>query len=1331
MSDSSPDNQAGRRRGHSGQGSRREPPGYRGAGADARRLPFSRPESTSSGDADSLLGVLQRLLAAGPCAYLVTDHLGSIVVANRLAEGILGLDCGRLLGTGIADLITPDDREALGQLLKGLPGAFGARSGSLRLATGGRPEVAVAVSRAPLSEDGRAGGELHWMLWSPNTLAKPAESVKLRAPAADFPACRPDLAEGAGSLLSVIDALPDATFVVDRLGKVVAWNLAIERMTGVGRAEVLGKTGRAYSQVLYGQPGPALVDLVLDRGAELDALWSDVRVDGDAASGERQIPALSGGSREAYHWVTASALRDAGGNVVAAVQSIRDVTERRRAESELEASRDRERDFRRRLQVLNEVSIEMASAKSSNELCRLAVVLGRSRLGFDRLGIWLANSGNRNVLAGSYGTDEQGNLRDERDVLDVIPDDHHYRLFLADRTAVFVRHEEFLRNHLSQTVGIGAKAAVPLTDGRHVVGYIQTDNLLRGEPITDQHVELLRLFAMSVGHLYVRRRADEELDASREAERAFREGLEALHRTSIALNDAPTLTDLCRTAVELGRRELGYDRVGLWLVSDGGSDVFRGTFGTDENGAIRDESSSTHKLDASRLSDRARSGQVSVVAKEDIPLYDNNRQIVGIGDRYVAPLWDGGSILGYIAVDNLLSRRPIATHQIELLKLFAVSVGHLYTRKKAEEGLRASEEAANSFSTMLQSLHQVNVELGEAQSVREFCRQVIVLGRERLGFDRLGLWFASPSREDEFRGSFGTDENGQVRDESGRTYLANANELIKQVVGGRLAVGFREDFPLYDDLRNIVGAGSSCVGPLWDGKRIIGYLAMDNLLTRRPITSQQAQLLKLYASSVGHLYTRKQAEEDLRKSEEDYRLLIETQSDLVVKMTPDRRILFASPSFCRTFGLSEQETVGTILAMDLHPEDVELTKRFEQEMRRPPYSGYGEHRVMTARGLRWMAWSVNGLLDKDGKLVSFVGVGRDITDRKREEELLRVSEFAISSASNAIVIADMEGRVNSVNRAFLEAWAMSSHSQAVGQPISAFLAEGQYDPGVSGALARRGSWSGERAARRADGTLFNVFLTVSIVKDKTGKPISLMASFLDMTEVQEMEKQVLEAGMVERRRIGQDLHDSLGQVLTGVAFLIKTLESNLARKSPPQAEEARRIARYVDESITLTRALARGLQPVKFGAGGLTQALEGLASDTADLYRISCSFVPGDATDVRDEFIATHLFHITQEAVSNAVRHGQASRITIWLGQAGDGMAKLSIADDGKGLEGEAESRGMGLRTMRYRAGVVGGSLDVDSAPGGGTVVSCTFRHQGLAVESQEQNGRSGEDHED
>lgn len=206
-----------------------------------------------------------------------------------------------------------------------------------------------------------------------------------------------------------------------------------------------------------------------------------------------------------------------------------------------------------------------------------------------------------------------------------------------------------------------------------------------------------------------------------------------------------------------------------------------------------------------------------------------------------------------------------------------------------------------------------------------------------------------------------------------------------------------------------------------------------------------------------------------------------------------------------------------------------------------------------------------------------------------------------------------------------------------------------------------------------------------------------------------LEKEILEISEREQQRIGRNLHDDLGQRLVGISYMSHLLAGNLKSGGFPGAGQAEKITHLLNEALSMTRSLARGLHPVALKSGGLMAALADLADQTSQIFGIHCAFAGPRHEPVLADSSATHLYRIAREAVTNAVHHGRAEAIRIELG-CQPGMTTLSVTDDGVGMPKLHSSRlGMGLRIMSYRADVIGGTLVFSTPMGGGTRVTCSI----------------------
>jgi Signal transduction histidine kinase len=212
---------------------------------------------------------------------------------------------------------------------------------------------------------------------------------------------------------------------------------------------------------------------------------------------------------------------------------------------------------------------------------------------------------------------------------------------------------------------------------------------------------------------------------------------------------------------------------------------------------------------------------------------------------------------------------------------------------------------------------------------------------------------------------------------------------------------------------------------------------------------------------------------------------------------------------------------------------------------------------------------------------------------------------------------------------------------------------------------------------------------------------------VDITERKQLELELLNVSNKERWQIGEDLHDGLGQYLTGILYLATSLRNQLVGLGNDEAETATRIAESADNALNHMRSIIRGLCLVPSEPEGLMTALSALAANTMNIYPIECTFTCDVPVTISDYTVVSHLFYIAQEAVCNAVKHSTCTTIHITLSQCRD-RVKLLIRDNGNGLSMKSgEQSGMGLRSMRYRASIMGAKLEIRGTAGKGTTVSC------------------------
>jgi PAS domain S-box-containing protein len=451
-----------------------------------------------------------------------------------------------------------------------------------------------------------------------------------------------------------------------------------------------------------------------------------------------------------------------------------------------------------------------------------------------------------------------------------------------------------------------------------------------------------------------------------------------------------------------------------------------------------------------------------------------------------------------------------------------------------------------------------------------------------------------------------------------------------------------------------------------------------------------------------------------------YRALIEQIPAVVFMAYLDKGIgeAYVSPQIEAALGFSQSEWLEDPMRwyQQIHPDDKPRWSLEAAEMfltAKPLRSAY---RVVARDGrVRWFHCEAKMIRREDGRPWFIHGVGVDVTELKQAESALQQERNVLSAILDTVgalvVVLDPTGRIVRFNRA-CEQTTGYSFDEVKGKFIwELFLPTEEIEEfKVLLDQSNSGQPPGEYESHwlTRDGVLRLIAWSTTVLSRGEGAA-HIIATGIDVTERKRLEKAILEVSAREQRRIGQDLHDGLGQHLTGIAFMSKVLEEKLSEESVPESADMAKIVRLVNDAIRKTKELARGLLPVVSEAQGLMSALKQCAGEMEDLFRVTCRFQCAVPVLIEDVNLATHLYHIAREALNNAIKHGKARELLIVL-TAGDSEGMLSIHDNGLGLpEVPATHTGMGLNIMSYRARMVGGSLEVRPNASGGVTVSCIF----------------------
>jgi len=324
-----------------------------------------------------------------------------------------------------------------------------------------------------------------------------------------------------------------------------------------------------------------------------------------------------------------------------------------------------------------------------------------------------------------------------------------------------------------------------------------------------------------------------------------------------------------------------------------------------------------------------------------------------------------------------------------------------------------------------------------------------------------------------------------------------------------------------------------------------------------------------------------------------------------------------------------------------------------------------------------------------------------ITERRQAQEALQESEEKYRSVMEAtpdpIIVYDMEGKVTYMNPAFTRVFGYTLE-ESLGKKMDHFVPQEQWKEtmeGIENILSGNILPRTETQRKAKDGRLFDVTTRGSVYKNKEGKPLGSVITHRDVSQVKRLEKAIMEIGEKERQKIGNDLHDDLCPHLIGIEGLTKVLKRKVEGHSDETGILSDKITELIKEAIQKTRRLARGLCPVYF-SNGLESSLQELVTNTRIMHQITCHLDCQEKIPVKNNMMTVNLYHIVQEAVQNAVRHGKADNIQIIMKQLKNRFF-VSVKDNGNGFDPLKTSNGMGLRIMNYRAKLMGARLFIRS----------------------------------
>ena len=457
----------------------------------------------------------------------------------------------------------------------------------------------------------------------------------------------------------------------------------------------------------------------------------------------------------------------------------------------------------------------------------------------------------------------------------------------------------------------------------------------------------------------------------------------------------------------------------------------------------------------------------------------------------------------------------------------------------------------------------------------------------------------------------------------------------------------------------------------------------------------------------------------LKGNDEENRFAVIADSVPVLIAYVDRNCIyrFVNREYQTWFGTEPAQIVGRSVEEVVGSEAWERIKTYVLRSLGGEVVRFGTILPYKTAGERFVDVTYTPDRDAGGNIRGMVALIRDISRQHQAEAKLRKEHRYISTILSTtaaiIVVLDPEHKVRHVNHAFESATGWKLGETKGIDFFEMFVTEEERSSimNVFRRLVETQTPSRHvNAIRHRDGTVRLIEWSNNVVASENGKVELVIGTGLDITERRELEREILSISDLERHRIGQELHDNIGQRLTALEMFMHGLKKEVREKSPSLLKQFDALSAELRETTREVRVLSRGLAPVSLQADSLELALEQLVHSTRATTGVNVKLDCTENIPIRPGDEPMHLYRIAQEALNNALKHSQATNITISLRKI-DSHYMLTLSDDGVGFCVDAPA-GMGLRLMRHRAELIGGHLTITSHPGIGTTIRCTLPYE-------------------
>ena len=540
-----------------------------------------------------------------------------------------------------------------------------------------------------------------------------------------------------------------------------------------------------------------------------------------------------------------------------------------------------------------------------------------------------------------------------------------------------------------------------------------------------------------------------------------------------------------------------------------------------------------------------------------------------------------------------------------------------------------------------------------------------------------------------------------------------------------------------------LGIKSLLVVPLAVGENVLGAVTFASLREERTWPEFLVQRLRLVGVIFASALARKRAEEALRQTELDYRMVADFTYDWAYWANPDGTLRYISPSCQRITGYSPQEFIDrpNLIREIILPIDREVWDRHLHEIRRQMLPFEIPFRIRTREGeIRWVEHACQPVKGRQGEFLGFRVSNRDVTERKLAEEAVRKKDRSLAEAQRIAHLGNWEWNLETSELVWSDEVyrIFGLPPQRFGATYDAFLESVHPDDREQVKMAVNRSlvdpavaYSIEHRVVRPDGTDRIVHERGEATFDDGGRPIRMIGTVQDITERKQAEEmlrrsqeelrrlsaQLLSVQEEERKRIARELHDGIGQSLSALKFLLENRLQKVEKKLlPADFRSLESMVPILQNAVEEVRRMQSDLRPPLLDDLGILATISWFCREYQKIYagiKVERE-VDVQENDVPDP-LKTAIYRVLQEAMNNIAKHGHASQVLLSLRKIAPGI-ELIIKDNGTGfdlgqvLSRKSVKRGLGLSSMRERIELSGGSFSIHSAKGKGTTIHASWK---------------------